>query len=110
MAFIVTKFRRELVRRPSAHHQNKILRSSGYVCSLSSSLPVAYRASKGMMHSGAPIEFVMDVNPFLLQWTFTGLEERRWWFRGTVIDTNGRESFMAAAGINHISNTECIPN
>ncbi len=58
----------------------------------------------------APIEFVMDVNPFLLQWTFTGLEERRWWFTGTVIDTIGRESFMAAAGINHISNTECIPN
>ncbi len=61
-------------------------------------------------NSDAPIEFVMDVNPFLLQWTFTGLEERRWWFTGTVIDTNGRESSMAAAGINHISNVECIPN
>ncbi len=61
-------------------------------------------------NSDAPIEFVMDVDPFLLQWTFSGLEERRWWFRGTVIDNNGRESFMAAGGINHISNTECIPN
>ncbi len=61
-------------------------------------------------NSDAPIEFVMDVDPFLLQWTFAGLAERRWWFTGTVIDTNGRESVMIAGGINHISNTECIPN
>ena len=61
-------------------------------------------------NSDAPIEFVMDVDPFLLQWTFAGLEERRWWFTGTVIDKNGRESSLVAAGINHISNTECIPN
>jgi len=61
-------------------------------------------------NSDAPIEFVVDVNPFHLQWTFTGLEERRWWFRATAIDTNGRESSMAAAGINHISNVECIPD
>ncbi len=61
-------------------------------------------------NSDAPIEFIMDVNPFLLQWTFAGLEQRRWWFTGTVIDTNGRESHKIAAGVNHISNVECIPN
>jgi len=61
-------------------------------------------------NSDAQIEFVMDVDPFLLQWTFAGLEERRWWFTGTVVESNGRESAMIAAGINHISNIECIPN
>ena len=61
-------------------------------------------------NSDAQIEFVMDVDPFLLQWIFAGLAERRWWYTTTVIDTNGRESVMIAGGINHISNTECIPN
>ena len=36
----------------------------------------------------APIEFVMDVDPFLLQWTFADLEERRWWFKNRNISNS----------------------
>ena len=50
------------------------------------------------------LAFIMDVDPYLLQWQFLMLEPGAWFFRLTATDNDGEESEIS----NERSNEECL--
>ena len=50
------------------------------------------------------LAFIMDVDPYLLQWQFLMLEPGAWFFRLTATDSDGEESEMS----NERSNEDCL--
>ncbi len=65
---------------------------------------VTVYAARTPMAPKAELAFIMDVNPYLLQWQFIALESGAWYFRLTVTDNDGQESEMS----NEKSNEECF--
>jgi len=65
---------------------------------------VTIYAARMPMATKEDLAFIMDVDPYLLQWQFITLEPGAWYFRLTVTDNGGLESERS----NEKSNEECI--
>jgi len=65
---------------------------------------VTIYAARTPMAPDNELAFIMDVDPYLLQWQFQVLDPGVWYFRLTATDNKGLESKQS----NERSNEECV--